>query len=555
MDRDPKGYYANLFLTPNASMAEIKSSYRKLARKYHPDVNAGDKWAEETFKKLNEAYEVLSNSNKRWLYDPAWKSGAPSSTTSAGQQQAQPTPRWNQRPGNTPPPKPPPPPKNRARPPGVTGTPSSSSRHSSTHPRSTVAQPNPSFTKIIARVVLVVLCVGIAAIVLLPHGDSAAQRIARDPSVEWAVNGSSFNDSSEPNDASDYRYHLSKSVLVISSSERIIGLDRVTGKQLWSWDKTDCSPYMNVSTTRLIGEGGGYLWFGDKTSTCRLNPITGHGLYAGQVSLRKIVGNFGLEKTSDYSNTPILKLPSLYKVGVLPTDIFNIGSDYKGYDVVIPGATIHTNLDSYTTVLKKLPGSNIQWSYKASAPLSLVPGGYSNHVLLFHVMRDRQGSGNWSTSGIVIALDRQTGDRLWSKRLKVSQAVPDGRLWILTSGPANKRRSTVLDSETGRAQVVRGMFDQDPPLVSSGVQIIAIRGGRNPQAAIRTNEGNLVLYLRTARAAGLMTTMSTVGDLTNRLMTGLQARLETGDRRDLIVLRTQGNSTVLMLVSWKHPVL
>src|ERR1700733_7754641 len=78
-------YYKVLDVARNASEADIKKSYRRLAMKYHPDRNPGDKEAEEKFKEAKEAYEVLSAAQKRAIYDQHGHAGIEASrNASAG---------------------------------------------------------------------------------------------------------------------------------------------------------------------------------------------------------------------------------------------------------------------------------------------------------------------------------------------------------------------------------------------------------------------------------------------------------------------------------------
>ena len=96
---DYKDYYHILGVAKTASQDEIKKSYRNLARKHHPDMNLGDKSAEEKFKEINEAYEVLSDPGKREKYDQ-FGSSWNQYTHSGGRPEDFDWTKWGGRPGS-----------------------------------------------------------------------------------------------------------------------------------------------------------------------------------------------------------------------------------------------------------------------------------------------------------------------------------------------------------------------------------------------------------------------------------------------------------------------
>ena len=99
---DFKDYYATLGVAKTASEKEIKQAFRKLARKYHPDVNPGDKAAEARFKEINEANEVLGDPEKRKKYDELganWRMYEQAQRGGGGAGGANPFAQWGYSPG------------------------------------------------------------------------------------------------------------------------------------------------------------------------------------------------------------------------------------------------------------------------------------------------------------------------------------------------------------------------------------------------------------------------------------------------------------------------
>ena len=81
---DKRDFYEVMGVPKNASEDEIKKAYRKLAKKYHPDLNPGDKEAEAKFKEVNEAYEVLSDRDPRARYDQFGHAGVDPNSLAEG---------------------------------------------------------------------------------------------------------------------------------------------------------------------------------------------------------------------------------------------------------------------------------------------------------------------------------------------------------------------------------------------------------------------------------------------------------------------------------------
>src|SRR5919109_2424338 len=79
-----RDYYQVLDVPRTATEADVKKAYRRLAMKYHPDRNPGDKEAEEKFKEAKEAYEVLCDADKRAIYDQHGHAGIDASRHSGG---------------------------------------------------------------------------------------------------------------------------------------------------------------------------------------------------------------------------------------------------------------------------------------------------------------------------------------------------------------------------------------------------------------------------------------------------------------------------------------
>lgn len=84
MMADKRDYYEVLGVSKGASEDEIKKAYRQSAKKYHPDLHPGDKECEEKFKEVNEAYEVLSDKDKKARYDQYGHAGVDPNFSAGG---------------------------------------------------------------------------------------------------------------------------------------------------------------------------------------------------------------------------------------------------------------------------------------------------------------------------------------------------------------------------------------------------------------------------------------------------------------------------------------
>ena len=80
-----RDYYDVLGVSRNADASTIKKAYRKLAKKYHPDTNQGDARAEQMFKEVNEAYDVLGDPEKKKMYDQVGHAAFDQNAQGAGQ--------------------------------------------------------------------------------------------------------------------------------------------------------------------------------------------------------------------------------------------------------------------------------------------------------------------------------------------------------------------------------------------------------------------------------------------------------------------------------------
>jgi hypothetical protein len=538
-------YYERLGISPDATFEEIKKAYRRQARRIHPDVHDGNKAADENFKKLQEAYEVLRNPVTRRDYNLFCGNitePAPDETPSSGASDPptpDPPPTWQ--PSNYGPPSgdsPPPP-----TPPKPTPPPPTPPKQPTYKPTPPPSKKPRSYEKVAVFIACALTLIGIIRVATSYHSTSNSHVVSTESGSQWSVD-IPHSCPVGPNEGDPCVSYLTSKVVVINSryDDKVIGLDRTTGKQLWSWSY-DCNPYCDYGT-KLFSEGG-YLWYTNAGYTRSIDPQTGQVLLQGAAQLDQIIGDIGIEgdtyDNGSVSSATLYSLPSLNRITTLD------GGAYW----IVPGAIVRREF-SETSLMTT--SQHILWRYHPSGTLRPIKGGYNKNTLLFYVeggptstkeaiqsgINAAAGYGDGQSGCSVVALDRRTGTELWSKAWPYSssiQAIAVGEKWLIADERYNTHTNkqgyvvTVIDNSTG---VARSVFGNVMP----NVKVIAARGGKDPQVILQTPNSlieNWRIHLRTAKATEL------------RIASG--DYLVGGDSKSLVV-QIGTSSEIIAMFNW-----